>query len=800
MGEVYLAEDSKLERQVALKFLPKHLTIDKEARERFEREAKAAAALNHPNIVTVYEIGEHEGQVFIAMEYVEGKTLKDIISVGTGRDPLRGPLALSLPITSCPLPLAQVLDIAAQIASGLAAAHAKGIVHRDIKPQNILVDKSNHVKILDFGLAKLKGVSPLTKESSTLGTVHYMSPEQTMGKDVDQRSDIWSLGVVLYEMLTGRPPFKGDYEQAVIYSILNEEPEPLSKKRPDVPSDLETIVGKCLEKEIDIRTQHADDLLADLKRAKRDSKPVSTAKAQPTAATPVKKKQWLKVAASLFLVIAISTVAAYFLIKGKPGPKIPPPGKTAAAPAPQKAKAENSIAVLPFRDYRGQKEQDYFCYNITDAVVNRLAQVEGLKVRPTAAVMRFKDVDQDPVEIGRELKVSHIVSGTVQKEASRVRLTVQLIDAQSGFQEWNEKYDEELSPRNLFMIQDKMSQAIADKLKLTLSRQALQGLSSAQPQNLEAYDYYSRGIYLIQYRYMISTRKEDFENSVKMFEKAIAIDPNFWQAYFGMFWAYRHYYDVTRTGTPEDYQRTLGYLEEAYRISPNVPETQLGMAYVYFAKDDYDKWYEICRKAEGSSSNQMVHMHAFGLCFQKLGLYGQSEKYYLKSIALDPYFFSLDNLGGTYLNWGKVDQAEACYQRLLDMAPNNVLSLLDFVDLNIVKKNPAAAEEYLARAEKKDAKYPLLVYYRSLLYAAKGDKEKALAINQNPEIEIYALLNMNDEAFAKIRKNTKDGSCIYLRLLHSPYLKNLRSDPRFPEIVREQKAIYDERLKKYGDL
>ena len=212
MGEVYLAEDAKLERQVALKFLPRHLTADKEARERFEREAKAAAALNHPNIVTVHEIGEHEGQVFIAMEYVEGRTLKELIS---------GDLS---PITHHPLPITQVIEIASQIASGLAAAHAKGIVHRDVKPQNILVDRNNHVKILDFGLAKLKGVSPLTKESSTLGTVHYMSPEQTMGKEVDQRTDIWSLGVVLYEMLTGKLPFKGDYEQAVIYSILNEEP------------------------------------------------------------------------------------------------------------------------------------------------------------------------------------------------------------------------------------------------------------------------------------------------------------------------------------------------------------------------------------------------------------------------------------------------------------------------------------------------------------------------------------------------------------------------------------------------
>ena len=225
MGEIYLAEDTKLERSVALKFLPRHMTEDREARTRFEREAKAAAALNHPNIVTVYEIGEHEGQVYIAMEYVEGQTLKELISVN------RPPSTVDRsPIAPGPLPIAQVLDIATQIAAGLAAAHAKGIVHRDIKPQNILIDKDGRVKILDFGLAKLQGVSRLTQDSFAMGTVNYMSPEQGQGKEVDPRSDIWSLGVVFYEMISGELPFRGDYDQAVIYAILNEDTPPLGNR------------------------------------------------------------------------------------------------------------------------------------------------------------------------------------------------------------------------------------------------------------------------------------------------------------------------------------------------------------------------------------------------------------------------------------------------------------------------------------------------------------------------------------------------------------------------------------------
>ena len=262
MGEVFLAEDTKLERKVALKFLPMHLTVDKDARLRFEREAKAAAALNHPNIVTVYEIGEHEGQVFIAMEYVEGQTLKELISVH------RTPSTVNRsPITHNPLPITQVIDIATQIASGLAAAHEKGIVHRDIKPANIFITKSNVVKILDFGLAKLAGgQADLTRTGTTLGTVAYMSPEQTMGKKVDQRTDMWSFGVVLYEMLSGQRPFKGDYEQAVIYSILNEKQEPL----PQMQAALAEVVARALEKEPNRRYQHIGEMSAELEAMKKE--------------------------------------------------------------------------------------------------------------------------------------------------------------------------------------------------------------------------------------------------------------------------------------------------------------------------------------------------------------------------------------------------------------------------------------------------------------------------------------------------------------------------------------------------
>jgi serine/threonine protein kinase len=313
MGEVYLAEDTKLDRKVALKFLPKEFTMDNDAKERFKREAKAAATLNHPNIVTIYEINEHEDQTYIAMEYVEGETLKDLIIKNSklktdGRGEVASPfhIANNVGKETLPLHMGKIVDIAIQICDGLNAAHKACIVHRDIKPQNILIDKDNRVKILDFGLAKLKGVSPLTKETSTLGTVHYLSPEQTMNKGVDHRTDIWSLGVVLYEMITGQLPFKGDYEQAVIYSILNEEPEQIKDICTVVPALLEDVVKKALSKNLNQRYRDMGDLLADLKSGTETSGLPSEIKRFPKSIT---KFMW-----GIFAIIFLLTFLIIFLL------------------------------------------------------------------------------------------------------------------------------------------------------------------------------------------------------------------------------------------------------------------------------------------------------------------------------------------------------------------------------------------------------------------------------------------------------------------------------------------------------
>jgi serine/threonine protein kinase len=396
MGVVYKAEDTRLKRLVALKFLPADLTRDSGAKERFTREAQAASALDHNNICTIYEIDEtDDGQMFIAMACYEGETMREKIK----RDHLR---------------VEEALDMAIQVAQGLAKAHEKRITHRDIKPANIMVTGDGVVKIMDFGLAKLTGQSGLTRAGTTVGTVAYMSPEQLRGGEIDYKSDIWSLGVVLYEMLTGELPFRGEGDQATIYSILNKEPQPVASIRRDIPGELESVVSRALTKNPESRYENMRDFLVDLRKAREE----------------------LEVDVSERL---------------------------------SESKAKPSIAVLPFIDMSPQKDQEYFCDGMAEELINTLANLEGLQVASRTSAFQFKDKGHDIREVGRRLKVQSVLEGSVRKAGDRLRITAQLVSVADGYHLWSEKYDREME--DIFAIQDEISLAIVDNLKLKLLRQ-----------------------------------------------------------------------------------------------------------------------------------------------------------------------------------------------------------------------------------------------------------------------------------------------------------------------------------------
>lgn len=464
MGIVYKAQDTRLERTVALKFLTPQLLCDAEAKTRFEHEAKAASALNHTNIATIYDIDEAEDRCFISMEYIEGKSVKQLVRGRT-------------------LARKELLDVVIQIGKGLSAAHKKEIIHRDIKSDNIMVNHEGTVKITDFGLAKLKGVTKLTKTGSTLGTLHYMSPEQAQGKEVDHRSDIFSFGVVMYEMLTGQLPFTGEHDAAILHSIISEPHKPLSRIKPDIPRGLERIVDKALRKEKDKRYASVDQLLTDLREF--------SVAYQETDAKPPRKKSSLMVVASV-LVIGLLILLGYFTFNLE---KVTPPGRKmpASAPGGPAAEEKKSLAVMYFENVAGGERADLIRASLTEGLIANLSSVPQLFVVPKKEILDFKDKELDPGKIVDKTGVKYILNGTVRVIGQAIGLSLQMLDVSSNTTMWSAKYT--CSEEELFDIQDKVALDVFDTLGIALSEEQRGAFAQREGVNENAKKLIERGLY-----------------------------------------------------------------------------------------------------------------------------------------------------------------------------------------------------------------------------------------------------------------------------------------------------------------
>ncbi len=571
MGIVYRAHDTKLDRTVALKFLPP--AGGEKEKARLIREARAVAQLDHPNICTVYEIGDSEGMPYIAMAYIEGETLKDRVE--------NGPLAMN-----------EIIDYTRQIARGLQSAHRKHITHRDIKSANIMITPDGQIKIMDFGLAKLAGRTQLTQEGSTAGTVMYMSPEQARGEDVDHRTDIWSFGVVLYEMITGRLPFQSEYETAAVYSILNEDPPPIGNLNPDVPPELEAIVKKALQKNKEDRYQQLDELLSNLEILQGTAVSETDRRRFFTG-----RKPFLYAAAVLLLLL----VAAAVFFLGGPVPEV---------------RAIESIAVLPFTNLSNDPDQEYFSDGMMEEILDRLFKIGDLKVISRTSSMRYKNTDKSIKEIAGELGVASILEGSVRRIGNNVRITVQLIDAGTDAHLWSDIYDGDLSDLSrIFFIQSEVAQSVARELKAVLSPWEVKLIENIPTTDLIAYENFLKGKFAV-YKY----NAEDLSLAMQYFEQAKERDPDFALAYAGIayVWIFRQQAGLA---TPEEAMR---HTELSIKLDPVNPVVKMWHAYVLLIDGRYDDCIALSRGVLKKNPTAGGYDHLLSMAYHMKGQYDEA--------------------------------------------------------------------------------------------------------------------------------------------------------------------------------
>ena len=535
MGVVYKAEDTKLDRVVALKFLPPHVCANEEEKKRFIHEAKAASRLDHPNICSIYGIEETEdGRLFIVMPYYDGINLKEQIEAG-------------------PLSLDEIIDIAFQVAEGLREAHHKTIVHRDIKSANIIVTEKGRVKIMDFGLAKLAGGTKLTKTGTTLGTVAYMSPEQTLGEKVNHRTDIWSLGVVLYEIMTGRLPFRGEYDQAVMYSIMNESPEPIIDLRPEIPESLEQVVCRALEKDPDKRYQDVDAMLDDLRSLSEGIVP-DQIRARIRRAKLRKIRRGLLFGGSAGLLIAVAAVLILIT---------------------KQAQAIDSIAVLPLKNLTGNTEQEYFVDGMTDELIGELGQISGLKrVISRTSVMQYKDTDKSLPDIARELKVDAVMEGTVFEAGDSVRIRFELIDVLPNELNLGGGTYKRAKSEVLMMVSD-ITQSVASIIQVGLTSEEETRLAGAKQVNPEAYEAYLKGQV-----YMVTMTPTDLETAMQYFNLALEKNPNSALAYAGISQVWVWYNQMGVVPPNEAVPKAVAAAEKALELDNSLAEVHYALALI----------------------------------------------------------------------------------------------------------------------------------------------------------------------------------------------------------------------------
>ena len=753
MSVVYKAEDTTLKRFVALKFPSAQILADEGKKARFIHEARAAAALDHPNICTLYEIGETEGKTFISMAHIDGQSLYERIKSG-------------------PLKLTEIVDISIQVAQGLFEAHEKGIVHRDIKSANIMVTQSGQVKIMDFGLAKLAGetsATRLTRVGAIMGTVDYMSPEQAKGEAVDHRTDIWSLGVVMYEMLTGQLPFKGDTEQAVIHSILHEEPKRLRDLRRDVPATLEQTVQKMIEKDPSNRYDGMKALIAELKSI---SLKLSLSKERA-----VSKRSRLK-AAAVFAALACVGVAALMYLR----------------PWAVQEKGLPSIAVLPFVNMSGDQEQEYFCDGMAEELINALTQIKDLRVIARTSAFSYKGRNVNIRDIGRELNVATILEGSVRKADNRLRITAQLVDTTGGHHLWSERYDRDMG--DVFAIQDEITSAIVDKLKPKLLGQEKARLAKRRTVDLQVYNLYLKGRYFVSKGTETGTKK-----AIEYFELAIERDPDYALAYAGLAASCSFLPLCSSVPPKEAFPKAREMALRALQIDETLPEAHasLGLVKTWYDWDWVGGEREYKRAIELNPGYAEVH-HWYSVSLLFEARFDEAIKEIEQALELDPVsIFMNRDLGMICCFAGQFDRAINASKRTIEMDPSVIYAHL-VLGMGYLTKSmyEEALIEFQKEREVSRGAHAWGEAWAALTYMQMGEPDEAQKVLDNllerskteyvsPFILacFHFVLGRNDEGFKLLNKAYDEQDLWLCWLKIEPPLDSIRSDPRYTALLKK---------------